>query len=328
MQSIVRGSGPQPNATRGAGTLGWLGAGRMGTAMIGRLLEAGHSVTVYNRTPAKLSPLVAAGAVAAGSIADLAGMEVVFTCVSSSDDLLAVTVGAGGLLTLNDPPRVIVDITTVSAEASAVVRTKAAEVGTEVLAAPASGNPGAVRAGEATFAVSGPLTAYERVAPVLRDIGANATYCGDGEAARLVKLCHNLFLGSVIQSLVEVTLLAEKGGVDRASFLTFLNGSVLGSTFTDYKTPALVNLDFHPTFTSRLLRKDMELGLAAARELEVPMPVSALVGQIVARLVGEGYGEQDFAALLSMQATAAGVELENGSALTRTTPPQARAAEE
>ena len=156
MQSIVRGAGPQPHATRGAGTLGWVGAGRMGTAMIGRLLEAGHSVTVYNRTPSKLSPLVAAGAVAAGSIADLAGMEVVFTCVSSSDDLLAVTVGAGGLLTLTEPPRVIVDITTVSADASAVVRAKAAEAGTEVLAAPASGNPGAVRAGEATFAVSGP----------------------------------------------------------------------------------------------------------------------------------------------------------------------------
>ena len=163
---------------------------------------------------------------------------------------------------------------------------------------------------------------------MLRDIGANATYCGDGEAARLVKLCHNLFLGSVIQSLVEVTLLAEKGGVDRASFLAFLNGSVLGSTFTEYKTPALVNLDFHPTFTAKLLRKDMELGLAAARDLEVPMPVSALVGQIVARLVGEGYGEQDFAALLSMQAKAAGVDLENGSALAGPTPPQARAAEE
>jgi 3-hydroxyisobutyrate dehydrogenase len=328
MQSIVRGAGPHADVTRGAGTLGWVGAGRMGTAMIVRLLEAGHSVTVYNRTPSKLSPLVAAGAVAAGSVADLAGLEVVFTSVSSSDDLLAVTVEAGGLLSLNDPPRVIVDVTTVSADASAVLRAKAAEAGTEVLAAPASGNPGAVRAGKATFAVSGTLSAYERVAPVLRDIGANATYCGDGEAARLVKLCHNLFLGSVIQSLIEVTLLAEKGGVDRASFLAFLNGSVLGSTFTDYKTPALVNLDFHPTFTARLLRKDMELGLAAARELEVPMPVSALVGQVVARLVGEGYGEQDFAALLTMQAKAAGVDLGSGSAPAGTTLPPARAAQE
>jgi 3-hydroxyisobutyrate dehydrogenase len=296
--------------------------------MVERLLAAGHPVTVYNRTIAKVAPLVAAGATAAKSIADLGGLEVVFTAVSASDDLLSVTLGEEGLLSLAEPPKVIVDISTVSAEASATLRAHAAKTGTEVLAAPASGNPGAVRAGQATFAVSGPIAAYERVAPVLMAIGANATYCGDGEVARLVKLCHNLFLGSVIQSLVEVTLLAEKGGVDRGRFLDFLNGSVLGSTFTAYKTPAFVDLDFQPTFTGKLLRKDMELGLAAARHLEVPMPVSALVGQVVARLVGEGYGEQDFAALILMQAKAAGVDLANGSAATGKGLPGTGAAEE
>jgi 3-hydroxyisobutyrate dehydrogenase-like beta-hydroxyacid dehydrogenase len=127
---------------------------------------------------------------------------------------------------------------------------------------------------------------------------------------------------------VEVTLLAEKGGVGREHFLTFMNGSVLGSTFTGYKTPALVGLDFHPTFTARLLRKDIDLGLAAARDLEVPMPVSALVGQIVARLVGEGYGDEDFAALISMQAKAAGVDLGNGTAPMETRLPESVAAEE
>jgi 3-hydroxyisobutyrate dehydrogenase len=326
MQSIVSRAGSNPAGIRSAAVLGWVGAGRMGAAMIGRLLETGHSVTVYNRTRSKLEPLVAAGAVAAESIADLAGLEIVFTSVASSDDLLDVTLGAGGLLKLSQPPQVIVDVTTVSADASAVLRAEAAEAGTEVLAAPVSGNPGAVTGGRATFAVSGPQAVYERVAPLLKAIGAEATYCGEGEAARLVKLCHNLFLGSVIQSLVEVTLLAEKGGVDRARFLQFLNGSVLGSTFTAYKTPALVNLDFHPTFTSRLLRKDMELGLAAARDLEVPMPVLALVGQVIERLVGEGYGEQDFAALISMQAKAAGVDLGNGSAPTGTKRPGVRGA--
>ena len=325
MQSIVSTTASNPVAGRRPADLGWVGAGRMGSAMIGRLLETGHSVMVYNRTRSKLEPLVAAGAVAAGSIADLSGLEVVFTSVASSDDLLDVTVGAGGLLSLTKPPQVIVDVTTVSARASAALRAKAAEAGTEVLAAPISGNPGAVRGGRATFAVSGSRAVYERVAPLLKAIGTEATYCGEGEAARLVKLCHNLFLGAVIQSLVEVTLLAEKGGVDRARFLEFLNGSVLGSTFTAYKTPALVDLDFHPTFTSRLLRKDMELGLAAARDLEVPMPVLALVGQVIERLVGEGYGEQDFAALISMQAKAAGVDLGNGSALTGTKRPGVRA---
>jgi 3-hydroxyisobutyrate dehydrogenase len=328
MQPIVRAATGHQAGDGAIGALGWIGAGRMGTAMVERLLAAGHPVTVYNRTAAKVAPLVAAGAAAAGSIEGLSGLDVVFTAVSASDDLLSVTVADGGLLSLDEPPKVIVDISTVSAEASATLRAHASKTGTEVLAAPASGNPGAVRAGRATFAVSGPLSAYERVAPVLMAIGANATYCGEGEVARLVKLCHNLFLGSVIQSLVEVTLLAEKGGVDRASFLDFLNGSVLGSTFTGYKTPALVSLDFQPTFTGKLLRKDMELGLAAARHLEVPMPVSALVGQLVARLVGEGYGEQDFAALILMQAKAAGVDLAKGSAATGKRLPQTGAAEE
>lgn len=295
----------------GAPTLGWIGAGRMGSAMVERLLAAGHEVTVYNRTAARVTPLVERGATAAPEIRDLSGLDVVFTSVAASEDLLSVTTGEGGLLSVELPPRVIVDVSTVSAEASATLREQAAKSGTEVLAAPVSGNPGAVQAGRATFAVSGPRQAYELVAPALRAIGANATYCGEGDVARLVKLAHNLLLASVIQSLVEVTLLAEKGGADRASFLEFLNGSVLGSTFTGYKTPALVNLDFHPTFTGTLLRKDMDLGLAAARQLEVPMPVTALVGQIVARLVGEGYGEQDFAALILMQAKAAGVDLSN-----------------
>lgn len=327
MQSIVSRSQAPAGAHGSVGTLGWVGAGRMGGAMIERLLQAGHSVTVYNRTRSKLEPLVAAGAVAAGAIAELAGLDVVFTAVASSEDLLAVTVGAGGLLTLERAPQVVVDVSTVSAGASAVVREKAAVRGTALLAAPASGNPGAVRSGRVTFAVSGPRGAFERVAPLLGAIGASATYCGEGDVARLVKLCHNLFLGGVIQSLVEVTLLAEKGGVDRASFLTFMNDSVLGSTFTGYKTPPLVNLDFHPTFTARLLRKDMELGLATARELEVPMPVSALVGQIVTALVGEGYGDEDFAALIAMQAGAAGVDLGNRHASPATGLPAAPATE-
>jgi 3-hydroxyisobutyrate dehydrogenase len=288
----------------------------MGSAMIGRLLLADVPVVVYNRTRSKIEPLIAAGAKAADSVGQLADLDVVFTTIASSDDLIAVTLGDGGLLTQEKAPRIIVDASTVSAEASATVRTKAAERGVHLLAAPVSGNPGIAKAGRLTFAVSGPVEAYEQVAPVLSMIGAGATYVGEGEAARLVKLCHNLFLGVVIQSLVEVTLLADKGGVRREDFLAYLNKSVLGSTFTGYKTAALVDLDFHPTFTGKLLRKDMELGLAAARDLEVPMPVAALVGQIISTLVGEGYGDEDFAALIAMQAPAAGVTLRGESETT------------
>jgi 3-hydroxyisobutyrate dehydrogenase-like beta-hydroxyacid dehydrogenase len=284
----------------------------MGSAMIGRLLEAGVSVTAFNRTPDKLKSLVAAGATAAESLGELADLEVVFTTIASSDDLLAVTLGDGGLLTHDQAPSIIVDASTVSVEASALVRSKAEARGVELLAAPVSGNPGVAKAGRLTFAVSGSREAYEHVVPLLETIGAGATYVGAGELARLVKLCHNLFLAAVIQSLVEVTLLADKGGVSRAAFLEYLNNSVLGSTFTGYKTAALVDLDFHPTFTAKLLRKDVELGLAAARDLEVPMPVAALVGQIVSSLVGAGYGDEDFAALIALQAPAAGVNLQGG----------------
>src|SRR6266536_1365235 len=164
-------------------------------------------------------------------------------------------------------------------------------------------------AGPLTFAVSGPRPAFDAAQPYLDLLGAGATYVGEGELARIVKLCHNLFLGVVTQSLAEVTVLAEKSGVSRQAFLACLNDSVMGSTFTRYKSPALVNLDFHATFTAELLRKDFDLGLAAARDREVPLRVASLVHQLVQSLVGHGLGQSDFAALLVLQARSAGLEL-------------------
>jgi 3-hydroxyisobutyrate dehydrogenase len=136
------------------------------------------------------------------------------------------------------------------------------------------------------------------------------TYVGEGERARLVKICHNVMLGVVSQSLAEITVLAEKGGISRADFLDFLNNSVMGSMFTRYKTPALVNLDFTPTFTPQLLLKDFDLGFEAARGHGVPMPVAAVAGEIVRAMHGSGYVDQDFAALLEIEARASGLELE------------------
>jgi 3-hydroxyisobutyrate dehydrogenase-like beta-hydroxyacid dehydrogenase len=129
---------------------------------------------------------------------------------------------------------------------------------------------------------------------------------GEGEAARLVKIAHNVFLGVVSQSLAEITVLAERGGVSRAAFLEFLNDSVLGSTFTRYKSPALVNLDFHPTFTNVLLRKDLQLGLSAGKELGVPMPLAAAADMLIAQAIGAGYTADDFATLVLEQARRSG----------------------
>ena len=290
-------------------TVGWLGTGRMGSMLVRRLLAAGKDVSVYNRTKAKAEPLAADGAQVVDSARDLAGARVVFVMVGTSEDLLAALLSPAGLMTGPQAPAIVIDLSTVSVEASRQAREELAARGTKFLAAPVMGNPRVAAAGRLTFAVSGDPDAAAEARPYLDVLGAGASYVGPGDIARIVKLCHNLHLGTVIQSLAEVTILAEKAGVSREAFLACINDSVMGSTFTRYKSPALVNLDFHATFTSKLLRKDFDLGLAAAREHEVPMPVASLVHQIVQSLVGYGHGDQDFATLIELQARASGLEL-------------------
>jgi 3-hydroxyisobutyrate dehydrogenase len=289
--------------------LGWVGAGRMGHALAARLLAAGHDVAVWNRTRSKAESLADAGATVVDSPARLADRDVVFTMVAGPEDFKEVVLGPEGILAGESPPSVIVDMTTVSPEASAEVREEAARRGTALLAAPVSGNPKVVKAGRVTLVVSGPREAYDEVEPLLALLGAGVTYVGDGERARLAKICHNLMLGVVAQCMAEIVVLAEKGGMSRNDFLEFLNDSVMGSMFTRYKTPAYVNLDFTPTFTPLLLRKDFDLGLQAARELDVPMPVAAAAQQTVQALIGSGHTDEDFAALLEQQARASGLDL-------------------
>ena len=289
--------------------LGWLGTGRMGSALVRRLLAAGCEVTVYNRTRAKAEPLAAAGAVIAGSAAGLADRDIVFATVGTPQDLLDAVLGPAGLISGGGAPKIVVDASTISVEASERVRERLAAHGTDLLAAPVMGNPKVAEVGRLTLAVSGPRAAFDTAQPYLDLLGAGATYVGEGELARTVKICHNLFLGVVTQSLAEVTILAQQSGISRQAFLACLNNSVMGSTFTRYKSPALVNLDFHPTFTATLLRKDFDLGLAAAREREVPLPVAALVHQIIQGLIGLGRGDDDFAALIELEAMTSGLTL-------------------
>ena len=289
--------------------LGWLGTGRMGSALVRRLLAAGCEVTVYNRTRAKAEPLAAAGAVIASSAAELADRDIVFATVGTPQDLLDAVLGPAGLISGGGAPKIVVDASTISVEASQRVRERLAAHGTDLLAAPVMGNPKVAEVGRLTLAVSGPRAAFDTAQPYLDLLGAGATYVGEGELARTVKICHNLFLGVVTQSLAEVTILAQQSGISRQAFLACLNNSVMGSTFTRYKSPALVNLDFHPTFTATLLRKDFDLGLAAAREREVPLPVAALVHQIIQGLIGLGRGDDDFAALIELEAMTSGLTL-------------------
>jgi 3-hydroxyisobutyrate dehydrogenase-like beta-hydroxyacid dehydrogenase len=296
--------------TNGAPRLGWIGAGRMGSVLAQRLLEAGLDVAVYNRTRAKAESLAELGAAVVDSPADLADRDIVFTMVGGSQDFEDVTLADGGLLARPDAaPALLIDSSTISVAASERVRRGAEARGTDVLAAPVSGNPKVAAAGRLTIAVSGPHDAFERARSILEVLGSGVTYVGEGDRARLVKICHNLMLGIVAQTLAEITVLAEKGGMSRAAFLEFLNESVMGSAFTRYKSPAYVHLDYTPTFTPVLLRKDFDLGLAAARELDVPMPVAAATAQLVQALVSEGHTTQDFAMLLEQQARASGLAL-------------------
>jgi 3-hydroxyisobutyrate dehydrogenase len=291
--------------------LGWIGTGRMGQEMAARLARAGADVLVYNRTRAKAAPLAKEGARIAERLPELADRDIVFAMLATSDDLREVLTGASGLLSGSDRrPRILVDCSSISLDASAELRRVLRERGVDLLAAPVSGNPKVVKAGRLAIVASGPSKAFDEARPYLECIGAGVSYVGEGELARIVKICHNVFLGVITQSLAEITVLAQKAGVSRAAFLDFIGKSVLGSPFTRYKSPAFVNLDFAVTFTPQLLRKDLDLGLSAGRQFEVPMPLASMTRDLVQALIGNGLGDADFAKLLVLQARASGLELQ------------------
>ena len=294
--------------------LGWIGAGRMGFEMAQRLAKAGCDITVWNRTRAKAEPLAKDRARIASHLTELSGCDIVFCMVSTLEDVKEVIHGPEGLLSKSQPgkgpaPRMLVECSSISLEGSAELRAFLARYGTQMLAAPVSGNAKVIKAGKLSFVCSGPKAAFDEVAPLLAHIGPAASYVGEGELARIVKICHNVMLGVVAQCMAEITVLAQKAGVPRHAFLDFLNQSVMGSMFTRYKTPAFVNLDFKVTFTPYLLRKDLDLGLAAGREFEVPMPLASITRDLVQSMMGSGMSDQDFATLLIQQARVSGMEL-------------------
>lgn len=289
--------------------LGWIGIGRMGYAMAERLAKGGADLTVWNRTRAKAEPLTALGAKIADKLVDLAACDVVFVMVSTADDVAEVISGPQGLLSGKQAPKLVVECSSISLEGSAQLRAQLAARGAEMLAAPVSGNPKVIQAGRLSFVCSGPRPAFDAVLPFLHMIGPAASYVGEGELSRIVKICHNVFLGVVTQSLSEITVLAQKAGVPRHAFLDFINQSVMGSTFSKYKTPALVNLDFKVTLPPKLLRKDLDLGLDAAKKFEVPMPLCSITRDLVQALIGNGLDDEDFAKLIVLQAMASGLAL-------------------
>jgi len=281
--------------------LGWVGIGRMGYAMAERLAKAGCDITVWNRTKEKAEPLAKSGAKIASSLSDLAGCDILFTMVAAGKDVKEVLFGPNGVTSKGKTPGIVVDSTSISLEESAEIREKLGTLGAKFLAAPVSGNDKVVKAGKA---------GYNSARLYLDLMGRGSSYVGDGELARIAKICHNVHLSVVIQSLCEITVLAQRAGMRRHAFLEFMNNSIFGSMFTRYKTPALVNLDFHVTFTPELLCKDIDLGLSAGRRFGVPMPLASTTRDMVQALIGNGFADKDFASLIMLEARASGIELQ------------------
>jgi 3-hydroxyisobutyrate dehydrogenase len=303
-------------------TIGWIGVGRMGFPMADRLLAAGNDLRIWNRTKSKAQPLADRGARVVQEIGELADVDVLFTMVSTGDDLRDVCFGPNGLFSKaqGNRPEVLVDCSSIGVDESKAIRAELARRGTQYVVASVSGNGACVRAGKLSSVASGPKAAYDRVEDLIRAFAPRGVlYVGDGELARVCKIAHNVMLGVVIENLIEITLLAQKAGVPRHAFLEFMNNSVMGSIFTKYKTPALVNLDWSTTFTPALLLKDLDLGLDASHEYGVPVPVTAAAREVVQMHIGlaklreepEKYLALDFAALLETIGLAAGMTMQS-----------------
>jgi 3-hydroxyisobutyrate dehydrogenase len=299
--------------------IGWIGMGRMGFPMAARLLKAGYDVSIWNRTRAKAEPLAKEGGKIVDHVSELAHVDVLFSIVSTGKDLEEIYFGKNGI-TANGGrlPPTFVDCSTIAVEESAAIREKLGARGIDFVAAPVSGNGKCVAAGKLSSVTSGPEKAARAVGPIIEAFAPRGvSYVGEGDLARICKIAHNVMLGVVIENLCEITLLAEKAGVPRHAFLAFMNNSVMGSIFTRYKSPALVNLDWTTTFTPELLRKDLDLGLELSREFDMPMPVTSTTRDVLQTHFGAAtlkpdpakYLAGDFAALLETLALAAGMKL-------------------
>ena len=278
--------------------VGLVGLVVMGVAIAERVLAADYPLTVYNRTLAKTETVAAAGAAVAhdpGSL--LATNDVCLSVVADDVALEMVTSGPRGILSKAAPGSILVDMSTVSPDASARIAEAAERASVGYLRAPVSGNPAVARAGKLTIIASGPRPIFERALPLLEAIGPTVRYVGDAEQARVVKLALQILIGGTAELLAEALVLAEAGDVERAVLLETLGESAVGSPFVKYKTPALLADDYSVTFTTLMMLKDVDLVLAAADSRGVQAPLTAALRELLRAAIEAGHGEADFMAL-------------------------------
>jgi 3-hydroxyisobutyrate dehydrogenase len=275
-----------------------LGLGRMGAPIAERLVEAGHELSVWNRSPGPAEAFARRGVRVVATPGEAwEHADVCVTMLADGPAVEAVTLGENGLLT-RDAEGTLVDMSTIGVDSSARVAEACERRGVSFLRAPVTGNPSVIVAGNLGIIVSGPKDTFERLAGTLRDIGPNVFHVGDGEESRIVKLALNLMIAGTAELMAEALVLAEKYEIDRGKMLEVMGGSAMGSPFVKYKTDALVADDYASTFTASLMFKDLALALEAGHEADAPLPVTALTQQLMQGCIAMGMADDDFMALL------------------------------
>jgi 3-hydroxyisobutyrate dehydrogenase-like beta-hydroxyacid dehydrogenase len=281
--------------------IGWIGAGRMGVPMAGFVLEAGYPVLVSSRAASSRAQLVERGAQEAVSVAECArAARIVFTCVTDDGALREVVLGPQGVLAHARPGAILADTSTVSIELSAEIGREAALRDVWYLRIPISGNAASAQLGEVTALVSGPEAAWDAARPVVEAFSTAQVYLGSGEEARIMKLVINAIVVSTATVLAEALTMGRKAGLEWGPMLDTVAASTIASPFLRAKLHRLAERDFTPTMTTRLILKDLDLILAAAKTNGVRMPVTDVTRQLIRTLAGEGYAEEDYMAVIKL----------------------------
>jgi 3-hydroxyisobutyrate dehydrogenase-like beta-hydroxyacid dehydrogenase len=288
--------------------LGFVGLGVMGSRIAKRLLDAGHSVTGYNRTKAKAQWLIDAGMKWADSPRLAAEVtDIVFTMVTNTAALHAVTLGEEGILAGLGPGKVYVDMSTVSPAAGRELAAQVAAKGAAMLDAPVSGSVVTLEQGNLSIMVGGDEAVYERVKPILLDIGPKVTRVGGNEHAALMKVATNLSLAVQMLAFSEGVLLAEKFGIPREKAVEVLLNSVIASPMVKYRGPFVLKMPEEAWFDVNMMQKDVLLALEMGRQLNVPLPTTATVNEWLTAARGMGWEKQDFAVIFEVLARLSGV---------------------
>lgn len=289
--------------------LGFIGLGAMGGRVTKRLLDAGYDVVGFNRTPAKAQWLLDAGMRWANTPRDVAeSVEIVFTMVTNTDALETVVQGPNGVLAGLRPGKVYIDMSTVSPSKSRELADQVAARGARMLDTPVSGSPITLEQGQLSMMVGGDRETFERVRPVLETIAPTVNYVGANGQAVLMKIAVNLNLQVQIMAFSEALLLAEKGGIPRATALKVLLDSVIASPSLKYRTPFILNEPGEAWFNVNMMQKDMLLALEMGRQFDVPLPTVAVSNEFLTAARAMGLAEHDFFIVYKVLAKLAGVE--------------------